>query len=109
MAYFDVNPINTTGVSIAAASAGNKGRFIAIGFSNRSTTTEIVRIYDGTAAAGTLRVEHSLTAGASIYLVIDTPGHSVYPKSWWTSGSAIECNLDTAGDVRVFGEFVREA
>ena len=110
MAFFSVNPTSTTGVEIAAASSGNRARFIAFGVSNADTAAAIFRLYDGTAAAGTLRATTALAAGAGWYQVIDGAGRSIFPKSWFTSGSAIECNC-TAGsmDVKVFGEVVREA
>lgn len=109
MAFFDLNPASATGVVIAAASAGNQARFISIGFSNDGTTQRILNIYDGTALAGTIRCRIALAPGSGDYRVIDQAGKSVFPKSWWTAGSAIECALDAAGSVRVFGEVVREA
>ena len=110
MAFFTANPTSTTGVEIAAASTSNRARFIAIGASNAGSSTAILRIYDGTAAAGTLRITMALAAGSGWYQVIDGAGRSVFPKSWFTAGSAIECNCTAAStDVRVYGEVVREA
>ena len=110
MAFFSGNPTSTTGVEIAAASAGNRARFVAFGASNAGTATAILRIYDGTASAGTVRVTQVLAAGAGWYQVIDGAGRSVFPKTWFTAGNAIECNC-TAGstDIRVYGDVVREA
>lgn len=109
MAFFRVNPTSTTGVEIAAASAGNRARFIAFGASNNhATNVTVLRVYDGTAAAGTMRVEIALAAGSNFYQVVDQAGKSVFPKTWWTSGNAIECSIDAAEDVKVFGEVVRE-
>lgn len=114
MAFFRLNPTNTDGsggsVTIAAASAGNRARFICIGYSNNSGTTQILRIYDGTAAAGTMRVEVALAAGAGSYdIITNQAGHSVYPKVWFTAGNAIQADLAAAGDVKIYGEVVREA
>ena len=101
--------VSTTGVVVAAASTGNRARFIAFGVSNADTAAAIFRLYDGTAAAGTLRATIALAAGAGWYQIIDGAGRSVFPKSWFTSGNAIECSIAASGDVRVFGEVVREA
>lgn len=109
MAFFRVNPVDTTGVVIAAAgTATERARFIAIGYSNAGTGTIVFRLYDGTAAAGTMRAEIALSAGGNVYLLNDNAGRSVFPKTWFTAGSAIECSLSAAGDVRVFGEVIRE-
>lgn len=108
MAYFRVNPVDTTGVVIAAASSGNSARFIAFGVSNAHTAAVTFRLYDGTAAAGTMRVELTLAPGSGLYQVIDAAGKSVFPKNWFTAGSAIECSASATGDFRVFGEVVRE-
>ena len=109
MAYFDVNPTALGGVvAIAVASTGNLARFLSIGISNNGTGTIMVRIYDGTVAAGTIRVRLALGAGDSQYLFVTGAGQSVYPKSWWTAGNAIQTDLSAAGDVRIFGEVVRE-
>ena len=110
MAFFDVASNGTTGVVIAAASTGEKARFIALGITNNDTAQRMVTIYDGTAAAGTARARFALSAGSGFYSIIDLSGRSVLPKSWFTSGSAIEFALDggTTG-VRVWGEVVREA
>ena len=109
MSYFRVNPVDTTGVVIAAASAGNKARFIAFGVSNAHTAAVTFRLYDGTAAAGTMRVEITLAPGSGWYQIIDGSGRSVFPKSWFTAGSAIECSASATGDFKVFGEIIREA
>jgi hypothetical protein len=109
MAYFDVNPTATGGsTSIASALAGSRARFLAFGIGNNDTTTTIVRIYDGTVAAGTVRVRLVLGAGDSHYFHVTGAGQSVFPKSWWTSGNDIQVDLDAAGDVRIFGEIVQE-
>ena len=108
MAFFRVNPTSTTGVEIAAASSGNKARFIAFGVSNAHTAAVTFRLYDGTAVAGTMRVEITLAPGSGWYQIIDGSGRSVFPKSWFTSGSAIECSASATGDFKVFGEVVRE-
>ena len=109
MAFFDVNPTALGGaVEIAAASTGNRARFLSIGISNNGTGTVMVRIYDGTVAAGTVRVRMALGAGDSHYLFVIGAGQSVFPKSWWTLGNAIETDLSAAGDIRIFGEVVRE-
>ena len=94
---------------IAAASAGNGGRFISLTFSNRGTAQRELRIYDGTAAAGTIRFRASLAPGSGDHQIIDQAGKSIIPKSQFTAGNAIECNIDAAGDVTVTGDFVREA
>lgn len=109
MAYFDVNPTSSTGVEIAAASSGNRARWIALGFSNDGSTTVTLLIYDGTAAAGTVRCRLRIDPGSGAYDYIDQAGKSIFPKMWWTAGSAIECALSAAGSVRVWGEVVREA
>lgn len=108
MAFFRVNPTSTTGVEIAATSAGNKARFLAFGFGNAGASTRVLRVYDGTAAAGTMRIELPISAGGFAYIKADRAGDSIFPKSWFTAGSAIECSLDAAGDVKIFGEYVRE-
>lgn len=110
MSHFDVNPTSTTGVSISAASTGNRKRFIAFGASNFGASKALLTIYDGTALAGTARIELSLPTGGSKYFF--TPeggGKSIFPKRWWTAGNAIECKIDAAGDVRVFGDVINEA
>ena len=109
MAFFDINPTSSTGVEIAAASTGNRARFVAIGFSNDDTVQRTLLIYDGTAAAGTVRTRISLAAGSGAYSVIDQAGKSIFPKTWFTAGSAIECALSGSGSVRVWGEVVRES
>ena len=112
MAFFSAAPTNTDGSGgtavIAAASSGNRARFLAFGISNDTASAVVVRIYDGTAAAGTLRIRQSIGTGSGFYFKIDRAGDSVFPKSWWTSGSAIEVDLDGAGTVYIYGEIVRE-
>ena len=107
MAFFDVNPTDTSEVSIAAASTGNRARFIAFGFTNDGSATVTLLITDG--ASGTTRARFRLDPGNGAYDYIDQAGKSVFPKSWWTSGNAIVCTLSAAGSVRVWGEVVREA
>lgn len=109
MAYFDVQATSTTGVELAAASSGNRARFLSIGFTNMSSTARIVTVYDGTAASGTARVRISLPGSGSEYFRVEGAGQSVFPKSWWTSGSVIEIANDGASNTRVWGEIVREA
>lgn len=113
MAYFRVNPTDTQSsggaVTIAAASTGNRARFIAIGYSNASATVQTLRIWDGPAGTGTIRVEVSLASGSGAYTMItNQAGHSTYPKVWFTSGNAISADLAATGDVRLYGEVVRE-
>ena len=112
MAFFDVTATNTDAgagsVTIAAASSGNRARFLAIGVSNDTASVVVVRIYDGTAAAGTVRVRQAISSGGFYYAKIDRAGDSVFPKSWWASGNAIAADLDGAGTVHIFGEVVRE-
>lgn len=108
MAFFDVNPTSTTGVEIAAASSGNRARFVAFGFSNDGSATVTLLLYDGTAAAGTVRTRMRIDPGSGAYDVIDQSGKSIFPKSWFTAGSAIECAISASGSVRVYGEVVRE-
>lgn len=111
MAFFSVSPTGTTGVEIAAASTGNRARFLCLGITNTHATDICrVRIYDGTAAGGTLRWSMNLKAGDSKYFFVsDTGGKSVLPKSWFTASSVIEVNLAAAGTATIFGEVVREA
>ena len=110
MAFFSVSPTGTTGVEIAAASTGNRARFLCLGITNTHATDICrVRIYDGTAAGGTLRLSLNLKAGDSKYFHVTGAGESVLPKSWFTASSAIEVNLAAAGTATIFGEVVREA
>lgn len=110
MAYFGIlNPTSTTGVEIAAAGTSvEKARFIAFGWNNDGTTLVALRIFDGTAAAGTERVRIYCGPGSYGYVCVDVAAKSIYPKSWWTAGRAIECNLTAAGSFRVYGEVLRE-
>lgn len=111
MAFFLVQPSSTTGVEIAAASSGNKARFLALGFSNTGNAQITLRIYDGTALAGTLRFEIAIAPGGGDYIspIAMQPGKSILPKTWFTAGNSIECALSGSGTVTVFGEVVREA
>ena len=107
MAYFNVNPTGTTGVSILAAATGKSARFLALGFTNDHASAQVtLRIYDGTAAAGTLRFEMSLLAGSGSYMYDDRAGKSIFPMAWFTSGAAVECSISASGSVQVWGEVV---
>ena len=107
MAYFNVNPTSTTGVSILAAATGKQARFIALGFSNDHASAQVtLRIFDGTASGGTLRFEMSLLAGSGGYLFDDRAGKSVFPMAWFTAGNAVECSISASGSVQVWGEVV---
>lgn len=103
---FDVNPTSTAEVTIAAASSGNRARWVAFGFSNDGTTQRTLIIRDG--AAGTVRIRKAIAPGAGEYLTIREPGDTLYPKAWWTAGNAIVAELDASGSMRLFGEIVRE-
>ena len=109
MAFFSANPTATGGTtSIVAASAGRQARFLAFGYSNDTATRVTLRIYDGTVASGTLRVRISLAPGDNNYIFNPFSGGSIFPKSWWSSGNAIQCDLDGAGSVFLFGDVVQE-
>lgn len=108
MAHFNVASNGATGVVIAAASTGNRARFLRFGFTC-STTARLITLYDGTAAAGTARCSFIIPANESRFFSVDQPGGSVFPKSWFTSGSAIEFALGAGTtEVQVWGEVVRE-
>lgn len=115
MAYFDVTPTDTNAAAgaqtIAAASAGDRARWLSLIISNNTaaSATRIVRIYDGTAAAGTIRMAIALRGNETIVLPVpNNPGHSLFMKSWWTAGNAIAADLDGTGSVRIQGEVIRE-
>lgn len=108
MSWFSINPTDAAGVELAAISSGNRARFLSFGIANNNATKVLVTIYDGTVGAGTARMKFALKSGDSKYWWTQDAQRSIFPRVWWTAGNSITCNLDGAGDVKVWGEIVRE-